>query len=671
MQAQADTTPFDEAAAKRALRHTWHPFFARFGRITGTQASAILPIYNGADVLLSAPTATGKTEAVCAPILERVLRSSGSTATPSVMLVAPTRALCNDLARRLAPPVQRCGLRVDKKTGDSPNLSKTAPPHVLVTTPESLDSMLCRRPRFLASLHAVVFDELHLLDGDPRGDQLQCLSARLRRVAPSIQRCGTSATIPRIDEVAAAYLGADAVPIRCAQGQRRLAVEYGRAQDPAEVELCIRELIDREPGSKLLVFVNRRASVERLTGQMADLGVLGHHGSLSRKRRLRVERQFLNSPSGCCVATMTLEVGVDIGDIDRVVLVEPPADIASFRQRIGRANRRSGQIRVTLLHQNHREEQRFRHMVECARQGRLFGERIAFRPSVAAQQALSLAFQNPAGWISASALCRRLPIEANLDTDACRKLLAQLEARGWLYADSVGRFSPEPRAREAFERGSLHVNIDADNSVDVVDEMTRRVVGAISSRYLFKRDDFAMGGTRRSISRVRDARVFVERREGCDDVIFDATTGPRLTFDYCQDLARFSGRDIPSIRCCPQNDGSWYVEHFLGTIWGDVFAGVLEDVGFDTRKAGAFSLIARRSSGGPPSGFDELQPTRAQAMRAVEARRGRLARKLLQGPHAKFVDDALELRWLRESVDVEAFAEHLVACEFLHATGES
>jgi ATP-dependent Lhr-like helicase len=653
----------NEAAARRLLRRTWHPFFARFGRITGTQAAAIAPVYSGADILLSAPTATGKTEAVCAPAIERLLEEPGDEATPALMLVAPTRALCNDLTRRLEPPVRRSALRVDVKTGDSPRLSTSAPPHVLVTTPESLDSMLCRRTRFLRSLKTVVFDELHLLDGGARGDQLKSLSSRLARVAPGVQRCATSATIPRVEDVAREYLGASARVVRTDCGQRRLDCEYVPIVTRQDIAIRLRELHAREPGSKILVFVNRRSDVEWLSGQLRDLGALGHHGSLSRDRRLQVERRFLNAPSGCCVATMTLEVGVDIGDIDRVVLAAPPADVASFRQRIGRANRRGGRIKVSMLHRGDRERARFEHMVACTQQGLLFGETIAFRPALVAQQAISLMFQNPSRWVSAEALHDRLPesARAEIDVDDCGRILAALEDEGWLYSDSIGRFNPGDRAEKSFEYGGMHANISPNGDVDVVDEMTRRVVGRVSGKYLHKPEGFAIAGQRRKVSRVRESTVFVEGSEGTDDVTFAPNGSPRLTFDYCQSLARHC--DVPerTIRCRLGEDAAWLVEHWFGTIWGEVLAGVLVAQGYRTKKVGPFSLVAIGGGGGP-RGYASKDAALRVTGRSIRSRLRRLASKLEPGPFDAYVPDDLRLEWVRRCVDVDAFAGHLAAC---------
>ncbi|MGM0558243.1 MAG: DEAD/DEAH box helicase [Myxococcota bacterium] len=657
-----------EARIKRVLRRTWHPFFARFGRLTQTQIDAVEPVYRGRPVLLSAPTATGKTEAVAAPALERALECRSGPSTPTLLFVAPTRALCNDLTRRLAAPVRRSGLEVDLKTGDHPTISKSAPPHVLVTTPESLDSMLCRRTRFLRTLKTAVFDELHLMHGSARGDHLQCLSQRLRQVAEEVQLCATSATVPGTEAIAQTYLGDDATVVETRGGGRAIDTEYIPASDARGTEGLLRELYARERGSKILVFVNRRADVEWLSARLADLDALGHHGSLSREQRLRVEKRFLDAPSGICVATMTLEVGVDIGDIDRVVLIEPPPDVAAFGQRIGRANRRSGRIQVTMVHRDPGQLRRFEHMVLCAREGRLFDEQIAFRPSVAAQQAISLAFQNPKRWISARALHARIPARARgtCSTVDCQHVLEKLECEGWLYGDSLGRFSPDSAASDAFKFGTMHCNIAPDTSVEVVEETTRRSLGRVSPYYLDKEEmKFAFGGHRRQISRVRDQKVFVEQREGADEVFFTATSGPRLTYAYCQDLAEFidvSPGQLSYVRRAP---GVWLVWHFFGSLWAEVFAGVMQARGFDAGRLTPFSVMLTRASGGPPRDFHDAGSVSRDIEGAIRKRRKRLCQILQPGPFESFVPPDLNLQWLRDTVDVETFAGALAEREFV------
>ena len=159
-------------AVARQLTRSWDAFFARFGRLTNVQRAAIPDILGGRSVLVSAPTAAGKTEAACAPLMERMLRLPGDW---RVIYVSPTRALVNDLFERLRNPLERLNVRLARRTGEYRSGAEEA--QVLLTTPESLDSMLCRGRieggHLLAASAAVVLDEIHLLASSARGEQVQ------------------------------------------------------------------------------------------------------------------------------------------------------------------------------------------------------------------------------------------------------------------------------------------------------------------------------------------------------------------------------------------------------------------------------------------------------------------------------------------------------------------
>ena len=176
-------------ALKARLPRTWTPFFARHGNLTPVQQQAIPSILDGKNTLVMAATATGKTEAVIAPLLERYclgpIRQPKRTLPPSrlrILYICPTRALVRDLYERLRVPFAALELSLVMKSGDTGPVSTKRPPTVLITTPESTDSLLTRAPRLLTQLEAVVLDEIHLFDGGPRGDHLRCLLRRIEIV---------------------------------------------------------------------------------------------------------------------------------------------------------------------------------------------------------------------------------------------------------------------------------------------------------------------------------------------------------------------------------------------------------------------------------------------------------------------------------------------------------
>ncbi|NTU80372.1 MAG: DEAD/DEAH box helicase, partial [Chloroflexales bacterium] len=170
-----------QLALKARLPRTWPAFFERYGSFTAAQMAAIPPLLAGEGLLLCAPTASGKTAAVLAPLVERYCPPVRPPKQLRILYLTPTRALVNDLRSRLAHPLASIGVGLGVKTSDGA-FAKGRPPDVLITTPESLDALLAADARLFARLRAVVIDELHLFDGTPRGDQLRALLARLRRV---------------------------------------------------------------------------------------------------------------------------------------------------------------------------------------------------------------------------------------------------------------------------------------------------------------------------------------------------------------------------------------------------------------------------------------------------------------------------------------------------------
>jgi len=343
---------------RQKMPHAWNAFFARFGTLRPVQLQAILPILSCKNVLVTAPTAGGKTEAVIAPICERIVRNKWSGL--SVLVITPTRALVNDLYYRLAQPCEKMGIELGRKTADHA-LGDEISEQVLITTPESTESLLTFRREWLDTVQVVVLDEIHLLDGSPRGDQLRAVLGRLAIYRHHIggtgfvglQRIAMSATVADPRRLANVYIGTDSEIVSVA-GQRDLEarVILAAGEDKERAEATMAEVEKFWTVHKILVFVNSRKQVDSCAGcfrcgPFAKVPVYGHHGSLSKSQREDTEARFKSDSEAICVATMTLEVGIDIGDIDLVICMDPPFSLSSFLQRIGRGCRRlNGLTRV-------------------------------------------------------------------------------------------------------------------------------------------------------------------------------------------------------------------------------------------------------------------------------------------------------------------------------------
>jgi ATP-dependent Lhr-like helicase len=481
-----------DRAIARGLARTWDPFFARFGRLTAPQRAAIPPILAGEDVLLCAATASGKTEAACAPLVERYI---GRAAPWTILYVSPTRALINDLYARLQPPLAALGLRLDRRTSDHRADAERVPgTNVLLTTPESLDSLLCRGRRrrpdghALAGVVAVVLDEIHLLHGGPRGEQVRWLLERLRRLRrqarargwtgdDGVQIVALSATVPDATAVRDAYLLDGAI----------VAVPGGRAIETvgapgasARVEVALPALLaERGAPEKILVFANARQRVDELTARLRrDLRGLGyavraHHGSLDREEREATEAAARGERRIVVFATSTLEIGIDIGDIDLVVLDGPAPDIPALLQRIGRGNRRTGATRVLACADTLLDTVVHAAMIEAARDGWLGEVEHGPEGAVARQQVASYILQGPR-------IARpRAQVQDLLDACAPspldRALLDTMIGNDELRAGPDGlRLGEEWLGRVGY--GDIHTVIEDDGGAAVEDEATGRKI---------------------------------------------------------------------------------------------------------------------------------------------------------------------------------------------------
>jgi ATP-dependent Lhr-like helicase len=325
------------------------------------QQAAIAPLLRGDDALLLAPTAGGKTEAAFFPLLSRM--EDEHWRGLSVLYVCPLRALLNNLEPRLAAYASWTGRRVALRHGDTTAGARkrmlTDRPDVLLTTPESLEAMLVSTlvtpAELFADLRAVVVDEVHAFAGDDRGWHLLAVVERLSRLAGRpLQRIGLSATVGNPGPLLTWLQGSGA-------GTRPAAVvapETGTAAAPdlqldyvGTVANAATVIASLHRGEKRLVFADSRRTVESLALALRERGTetFVSHSSLSVDERRRAETAFAEAHDCVIVSTSTLELGIDVGDLDRVVQIGAPRTVASFLQRLGRTGRRPATTRSMLF----------------------------------------------------------------------------------------------------------------------------------------------------------------------------------------------------------------------------------------------------------------------------------------------------------------------------------
>jgi ATP-dependent Lhr-like helicase len=323
------------------------------------QESAVGPVLGGHDVLLAAPTAGGKTEAVILPLLSRA--EAGHWRGLSVLYVCPLRALLNNLEPRLAAMAEWLGRRAVVWHGDVAASARRKiaadPPDILLTTPESLEAMLLSAQtdhRWLfADLRAVVVDELHAFAGDDRGWHLLGVLARLTRLAGRrVQRIALSATVGNPAELLSWLADGSRAPQTIVRLPASTDVAAEAGLDYVGSLRGAATVIARlHQSAKRLVFCDSRAQAEQLATALRSYGVqtFVSHSSLSKDARRQAEAAFA-SGSGCViVATSTLELGIDVGDLDYVFQIDAPPTVAAFLQRLGRTGRRPGTARNAML----------------------------------------------------------------------------------------------------------------------------------------------------------------------------------------------------------------------------------------------------------------------------------------------------------------------------------
>lgn len=454
------------------------------------QQDAVEPVRSGRDCLLIAPTAGGKTEAAVFPLLSRMVEEDWHGL--SVLYVTPLKALLNNLQPRLEQYAAWLGRTAGLWHGDvgeGPRRRMVSePPDLLLTTPESLEAMLVstrvdHRAMF-GQLRAVVVDELHAFAGADRGWHLLAVLERLQRLAGRrVQRVGLSATVGNPQEMLRWLQGPPGQPegavvveeVPASTTNIDVTLDYvGSVANAAEV------LSRLYRGEKRLVFCESRRRAEELAFELRERGVTTFvsHSSLSLDERRRSERAFAEARDCVIVATSTLELGVDIGDLDRMVQLDAPRSVASFLQRLGRTGRRPGTTRNALFLAVDGDS----FLRACAvllLWGRGYVEPVVPPPSprhIAAQQLLALALQEGRFGLSTwRQWWGGLPV-----MDDAEEVLAYLRAQQFLVEDD-GMVFIGPRAEREFGRRhfmDLLATFTADLELRVV--AGRREIGTVS-----------------------------------------------------------------------------------------------------------------------------------------------------------------------------------------------
>jgi len=327
------------------------------------QEEVIPVVLRGDHVVVIAPTAGGKTEAAVLPVLSRML--SEDWRGISVLYLCPIRALLNNLHVRLSRYTSLIGRSCSVWHGDTSPTERARinrdRPDILLTTPESIEVMLISQKAdsiaLFAEVRAVIVDELHAFASDDRGWHMLSVVQRISRLAGrELQRIGLSATVGNPEKLLQWLLSGSSGQGQVVQPHMTPAKESSVRLDYVGSLRNAAVVISRlHRGEKRLVFVDSRARAEELGSELGQLEVKAFvtHSSLSKDQRKRAERAFASESDCVIVATSVLELGVDVGDLDRVIQIDAPSTVASFLQRMGRSGRRTDTERNCLFLATH------------------------------------------------------------------------------------------------------------------------------------------------------------------------------------------------------------------------------------------------------------------------------------------------------------------------------
>ncbi|HEY9086051.1 MAG TPA: DEAD/DEAH box helicase [Candidatus Tyrphobacter sp.] len=538
-------------------------FSDRYGEPTEPQRRGWPLIRAGNDVLICAPTGSGKTLAAFSICLDDLVRRADGGELPDatlVLYVSPLKALSNDVRKNLELPLRELQLRAVERgvplatirtavrTGDTTTSERArmlrTPPHVLVTTPESLFILLTaeKSRRLFAGVTTVIVDEIHAMAGDKRGSHLALTLARLddlvaREGGKKPQRIGLSATVRPIEDVAR-FLS-ESAQIVDVGSRREMNV---RVEVPADELGAVAstqmwsDIYDRvaeqiRTHRTTLVFVGTRRMSERaafaLTERLGEGVLLPHHGSLSREARFEAERRLKGGELRAVVATASLELGIDIGSIDLVVQLGTPRAICVGLQRIGRSGHWVGAIPKGTIYATTRDE-----LLECAalvraiRSGAMDALAIPSAPlDILAQQIVAASSEHEWGVEELYALVRSTYPYRNLTRADFEAVLSMLgdgiaTSRGrsgtWVHHDRVnGRLRPRRGARlTAITCGGA---IPDNANYAVVVEPEGQTIGTLDEDFAIESmagDIFLLGTNSWKIRRIEAGVVRVEDAHG-------------------------------------------------------------------------------------------------------------------------------------------------------------
>lgn len=521
-------------------------------------------LLDGQNAIILAPTAGGKTEASMFPLLSMLMEQEPQGV--GLIYIAPIKALLNNQAERLGMYTEMVGLRRFLWHGDVKNSDKRKfikePAAVLMTTPESLEVMLlsARVPhaKLFGDLRAVVIDEIHALAGSDRGTHLLSVLERIARHTPNdIQRIGLSATVGNPEEI-----------LTWLQGTSKRAgsvIDPPKQPAPKDLRVYLRDTTlaiaqdasRKAAGKKSLFFCESRSLAEDIAERLRNRGtdVFVHHSSVSLEERDAAEARFHQGTNASIVCTSTLELGIDVGDLDLVFQANAPSTVSSFLQRLGRTGRRTGQrANTTFFCEDLEPALQAIAIIELARKGWVEPVRVNPRAwPVMVHQLLALTLQF--GAISPERCWEQLsvvPDFSGITPDEFDTLIAHMLREGYLF-EAGGLLSMGDKAERVFGRKNF-MELYAVFSSPVLYKVKTKagyVIGSLEQAFVDKlveeMSSFLLGGRAWTVQHINhsDRTIQVNPAPRGKKPTWGGFVPQLLSYEICQQIAAILKDDQP------------------------------------------------------------------------------------------------------------------------------